>query len=114
MRSSQSNTRADFEAARMRASKLLNYRKPEHPPDIYFIRRKPELLDKYLNNKEMELLIRDAPQEVKKNYNIFKLDPIEKKISNELRTRKRSFINPEDPFYDRKGFNQLNEKVYST
>ena len=38
-----------YSVARGRAQKLLNYRKPEHPPDIYFIRRKPELLDKYLD-----------------------------------------------------------------
>ena len=61
--------------ARQRALKLLNHRKPEHPPDIYFIRRKPELLDKYLDQQEMEMLVREAPPKFKLNYNLFRLDP---------------------------------------
>jgi hypothetical protein len=58
----------------------LNYRKPEHPPDIYFIRRNPQLLDKYLDQEEMDALIKEAPPKFKLNYNLFKLDPIEKEI----------------------------------
>ena len=51
--------------ARKRALTLLNHRKPEHPPDIYFIRRKPELLEKYLDKTEMETLVNDAPEKYK-------------------------------------------------
>ena len=58
----------------------LNLGKPQHPPDIYFIRRNPQLLEKYLNPKEMEALINEASPKFKFNYNLFKLDPLEKEI----------------------------------
>ena len=63
---------------------MLNYKKPEHPPDIYFIRRKPELLDKYLDESEMNDLVKEAPQKFKLNYNLFRLDPQEKKIMRDM------------------------------
>jgi hypothetical protein len=40
--------------ARGRALSLLNESRPEHPPDIYFIRRNEKLLDKYLDQEEMD------------------------------------------------------------
>ena len=49
---------------------LLNHRKPEHPPDIYFIRRNPKLLDKYLDPVEMDGLVREAAPRLKVNYNL--------------------------------------------
>ena len=39
---------------------MLNHRKPEHPPDIYYIRRNPKLLDKYLNKNEMDSLMKEV------------------------------------------------------
>ena len=61
--------------ARGRALKLLNGKKPQHPPDIYFIRRQPDLLDKYLDQEEMQDLVNVAPNKSKLNYNLFSLDP---------------------------------------
>ena len=58
----------------------MNRRKPEHPPDIYFIRRKPEMLHKYLDNEEMHSIVSDAPNKHRLNYELFKLDPVEKDI----------------------------------
>ena len=85
---------------------MLNQRKPEHPPDIYFIRRNPDLLDKYLDEKEMELLVKDAPAKFKLNYNLFRLDPQEKIIMRTMQNKKRNLYNPEDPFFKRKIFNK--------
>jgi len=34
--------------AREKVLRLLNQKQPQHPPDIYFIRRNPDLFDKYL------------------------------------------------------------------
>jgi hypothetical protein len=90
--------------ARQRALKLLNHRKPEHPPDIYFIRRKPELLDKYLDNSEMDSLVKEVPPKFKLNYNLFRLDPQEKNIMRSMQNKKRNFYNPEDPYFRRKIF----------
>jgi hypothetical protein len=47
----------------------------------------------------MEALIKDAPPKFKYNYHLFKLDPIEKEIMKELKTKKRNFLNPVDPFF---------------
>ena len=69
-----------YSVARRRACNLLNYRKPEHPPDIYFIRRKPHMLDKYLDKQEMHSIINDAPNKYRLNYELFQLDPQEKII----------------------------------
>lgn len=47
----------------MRAKKILNFHKPEYPPEIYYIRRTPALMDKYLRNKEeLNQVVRDAPE----------------------------------------------------
>lgn len=80
---------------------LLNHRKPEHPPDIYFIRRNPKLLDKYLDPVEMDGLVREAAPRLKVNYNLFGLDPQEKEIMKTIQSRKRNFLNPDDPFFTR-------------
>jgi hypothetical protein len=92
----------------------LNHRKPEHPPDIYFIRRKPELLDKYLDTQEMDTLVKEAPNKFKLNYNLFRLDPQEKDIMRSMQNKKRNFYNPEDPYFRRKVFNKNCNGVYNT
>jgi hypothetical protein len=70
--------------ARGRALRLLNRKRPEHPPDIYFIRRKPEMLNKYLDIEEMQDLVKEAPPKFKLNYNLFRLDPEEKDIMRQM------------------------------
>lgn len=100
--------------ARKRALNLLNHRKPEHPPDIYFIRRKPELLDKYLDQSEMDSLVKEAPAKFKLNYNLFKLDPQEKEIIRALQNKKRNFFNTDDPYFKRKIFLKGVDSVYDT
>lgn len=90
--------------ARNRALKLLNHKKPEHPPDIYFIRRQPEMMDKYLDQEEMEELIKEAPPKFKLNYNLFRLDPQEKEILRMVQNKKRNLFNKDDPFFKRKEF----------
>ena len=59
---------------------MLNYKKPEHPPDIYFIRRNQELLNKFMDDREMNKLIKEANPRYRDNYKLFSLDPLEKKI----------------------------------
>lgn len=46
--------------ARERAVKLLNSRKPEHPPDIYYIRRNEELFDRYIDQEAITALKNEA------------------------------------------------------
>lgn len=103
-----------YSVARNRALKLLNTKRPEHPPDIYFIRRKPELLDKYLDNEEMQDLVKEAPPKFKLNYNLFRLDPEEKEIMRHMQNKKRNFFNPADPYFKRKVFNKQYDRVYDT
>ena len=59
---------------------LLNHRKPEHPPDIYFIRRNQNMLERYLNQREMDGLIKEAPTRAQHAYKLFELNPNEKDI----------------------------------
>lgn len=69
---------------KQRAIQLLNHRKPEHPPDIYFIRRNPKLLDKYLNNNEMDTLMKEASRRQQFSYKLFGLHPAEKGIVDKI------------------------------
>ena len=62
----------------------------------------------------MDHLVKEAPTKFKLNYNLFKLDPTELEITEELRNRKRNFFNPEDPFFRRKIFNKRHSSVYNT
>ena len=36
--------------AKLQALSLLNKRKPQFPPDVYYIRRSPDLLSKFLHD----------------------------------------------------------------
>lgn len=47
----------------------------------------------------MEALIKEAQPKFKNNYQLFKLDPIEKDIMKQMKTKKRNFLNPNDPFF---------------
>ena len=71
-------------------------------------------MDKYLDQEEMDSLIKEAPPKFKLNYNLFKLDPIEKEIMREYRNQKRNFTNPDDPFLKPLRFEKLNKNVYGT
>jgi hypothetical protein len=47
----------------------------------------------------MESLIKEANPKYKNNYKLFKLDPIETEIMKEMKTKKRNFLNPNDPYF---------------
>lgn len=61
--------------AREKALFRLNYRRPEHPPDVYYIRRDPNLVKRYLNQRDFEDLINRAQPSHKYNYRFFGLSP---------------------------------------
>ena len=83
--------------ARKRALKLLNNSKPEHPPDIYFIRRNDQLLEKYLDKDEFKVLMKEVDPKNHRNYNLFTLDPREKEQRDANKLLRRNFTNPDDP-----------------
>ena len=83
--------------ARKRAISLLNESKPEHPPDIYFIRRNERLREKYMDKDEMANLIKNADPRLKNNYKLFAIKPNENYVAAHEVT-KRNFLNPKDPF----------------
>ena len=90
----------DFYApSRKEALGKLNYRKPQHPPDIYFIRRNADFLSKYTDPREMMKLKKEAQPKFRVNYDLFSLDPDEKDIILDIKYRKRSLVNPNDPFF---------------
>ena len=86
-------------AEKAKAIQVLNYRKPEHPPDIYFIRRNYRFLERYLDPTEMQNLKNEAAPKLKTNYDLFKLDPKEKRIVSILNNQKRNLVNPCDPYF---------------
>jgi len=54
---------------------MLNNKKPEHPPDMYYIRRNPEMLERFLNDEHRMLrdFIQDSDDKNKRFYSIFKV-----------------------------------------
>lgn len=64
--------------ARKRALEILNKKNPDHPPEVYFIRRNDHMIDKYLDPEEMSSLIERAEPRIKDNYILFKLDQKDK------------------------------------
>lgn len=97
--------------ARERAKQLLNQKKPQHPPDIYFIRRNHKLLDKYLDPEEMKDLVKNVDHSHKLNYNLFKLNNEERDEMKASLHRRRNFYNPGDPYYKNKVYNKTNDNV---
>lgn len=61
--------------ARQKALFRLNYRRPEHPPDVYYIRRDPNLVRRYLDPRDFQELINRAQPSYKYNYHLFQLSP---------------------------------------
>ncbi len=54
----------------------LNYRLPEHPPDIFYIRRDPELVKRFLDKQdEYNELINRAHPNYRQGYRLFSLTP---------------------------------------
>ena len=41
-----------YRDAKSKALSLLNKKKPQFPPDVYYIRRNPEVLSKFLDNQD--------------------------------------------------------------
>lgn len=78
---------------------MLNYKKPQHPPDIYFIRRNANFLERYIDKRAMESLKKEAAPRYQINYDLFSLDPDEKQIIHDMKHRNRNFMNPDDPYY---------------
>ena len=85
---------------------MLNKSKPEHPPDIYFIRRNDRLMEKYLDQDEMKQLVKEADPRLKNNYNLFRLDQQEKVQRDIEKTSRRNFKHPNDPFLKPLHFNK--------
>ena len=67
------NVQTTFQAEKNRFLKLLNYKLPQHPPDVFYIRRRPDLVKKYLNPIEYKNLVNSALPKHKKSYEYFKL-----------------------------------------
>ena len=92
------------ERLRRKVSHKLNYRKPEYPPGIFYIRRTPKLLNRFLNDpKALRKAMENSPEEHRPGYNYFKLQPIESSIVSDMNSRwpkkKRNFLREDDPFY---------------
>ena len=43
-----------------RAKRMLNEKKPQHPPTVFYIKRTPHLLEKYSKKEELEKVIDDS------------------------------------------------------
>lgn len=55
-------------------------------------------MEKYLDKEEMEVLVKEADPKLRRNYNLFALNPKEKTERDYNRTKRRNFLNPKDPY----------------
>ena len=62
-----------FSIAKYKALKNLNSHQPQHPPEIYFIRRNEQYMSKFMDDKEMNKLVKRANPKNAFNYSHFKL-----------------------------------------
>jgi len=61
--------------ARKAVLEALNSHKPQFPPDVYFVRRNPRLLDRYMRNPtEFDELVKESSPAQKLTYKLFSLD----------------------------------------
>ena len=100
--------------AKKRAVELLNTRKPQHPPDIYYIRRDAKKLEHFLDQDNMRDLQADVRPKNKLGYQMFKLHPEELEEMQAVQKRRRNFRNPSDPFFTKKTFEKQYSGVYNT
>lgn len=49
----------------------LNYKKPQFPPDVFYIKSRPDLIKKYLDPKEYQKLIDEAEPKKRDYYKFF-------------------------------------------
>ena len=94
---------------------LLNSKEPQHIPDIYFVKRSPKHLKKFLqmDNDNVTSMLQTVSPHVRLNYNLFKVSEeqarnIDKKIMS------RNFIRKDDPFYLRTEYSRINHSVMKT
>ena len=64
-----------YREAKQKALHLLNYKLPQYPPDVFYIRRNPDMVKKYLNPNEYNTLIERAQPPLKYSYHLFALSP---------------------------------------
>lgn len=104
----------DSLSARDRAIKLLNHRKRQYPPDIYYIRRNPDMLAKYSDPYKLHKLQQEAPSTNKHTYDLFKLD--DKRSLYTSQQKKRVLNNFHDPYFTkyRSAFENKYDEIYRT
>ena len=73
----------NYSEARSKALHLLNNKKPQFPPDVYYIRRNPEVLKTFLNHKEhITNLQKEQSPAQRISYQMFQLTDADKDILN--------------------------------
>ena len=106
---------------RDRAIRMLNHKKPQHPPDIYFIRRNPDLFRMYRDPREFQKLKAEAPQCNKHMYELFDLDKTDQFCRYEsgqslAKSSKRTLTNRNDPYFTKysASFQNKYDNIYET
>lgn len=79
----------------------LNYNSPNPPPNIFYIRRDPQMLHKFLNDPaSLDRAMHDSPKDHRQGFQLFKLQPVEKRIVHNLRSsNKKKLRDTTDPFF---------------
>lgn len=71
-------------------------------------------MEKYLDGEEMNSLVEHADPKMRRNYQLFQLDPNEKILKDQHKVTKRNFKNPEDPFLNKLVFTKNHNNVRDT
>lgn len=95
---------------------MLNSRKPEHPPDMYYIRRNPEMLERFLNDEHRMLrdFIQDSDEKNKRFYSIFKVSREDQRAQIEALKPPKREKSPEDPYFQKLEYKPYHVGVHQT
>jgi len=95
---------------------VLNYHKPQHPPDMYYIRRNPNMLNKFLENEDhmLQELMRDASPQNARFYKLFKVSQKDKdNYERSIMPPKRE-KSPDDPYFKNLLWEPYHPQVHTT
>ena len=103
----------DAKTGKSKALELLNQRKPQFPPDVYYIRRSPRLLEKFVENKRaLNRMVLEAPSGSKESYKIFQLK--ENDIQSSRYLQNSPTISEADPFWKKPVYEPRHTSVRDT
>ena len=67
------NTERNYTTDELRAVNMLNEKKQQHPPAVFYVRRNRQMLEKYLDKDEQEKILAKMRPQHRMNFKLFDL-----------------------------------------